>query len=116
MKLTFIGDHDKIIIPSDIMPIRKLFDKKDWKLHRRSLMINHEVSQFTKTFRDNFTTLFISALGLVAALTWNDAIKEAINTLLPDQKTLVYKFYVAVVVTVISITATYFLSKLKTEK
>ena len=79
------------------------------------MIINGEVSNFTRTFRNNFTALLISALGLVAALSWNDAIKEAIVALIPEQRTVIYKFYVAVTITVFSITATYFLSKFKIE-
>jgi len=85
---------------------------KDWKFHRRSMILNHELHHFTKTFRENFFTLIISALGLVAALTWNDAIKTWIDTVFPE-KTVAYRFYIAFLVTVISITVTYFLSKFK---
>jgi len=80
------------------------------------MILNGEVSNFTKTFKNNFTTLLISALGLLAALTWQEAIKEAIIKLLPGQNTVVYKFYIAITVTIISVTATYFLSKFKSEK
>jgi len=86
---------------------------KDWKQQKRSLIINHEVSKFTKAFRENFATLIISALGLVAALSWNDAIKTTIDTLFPAEKNIIYKYYVAAVVTAISVIITYFISKLK---
>jgi hypothetical protein len=85
----------------------------DWKYQKRKMIINHEVSKFTKAFRENFATLIISALGLVAALSWNDAIKSSIDTLFPTTGNLVYKFYVAIVVTVISVIITFFISKLK---
>jgi hypothetical protein len=91
--------------------------KKDkstsWRLQRRSIIINNEVSKFTKAFKENFITLIVSALGLVAALSWNDAIKTAIATLFPESD-LLYKFYVAVVVTTIAVIITYFLSRIKT--
>jgi len=85
----------------------------EWKQQKRNMIINHEVSKFTKAFRENFATLIISALGLVAALSWNDAIKTAIDTLFPTTGNLIYKFYVAIIVTVISVVITYFISKLK---
>jgi hypothetical protein len=85
----------------------------DWKNHKRRMIINHEVSKFTKAFRENFATLIISALGLVAALSWNDAIKSAIDTLFPSVGNVIYKFYVAITVTIISVVITYFISKLK---
>ncbi|NIO44241.1 MAG: hypothetical protein GTN36_01645 [Candidatus Aenigmarchaeota archaeon] len=77
------------------------------------MIINHEVSKFTKAFRENFITLIVSALGLVAALSWNDAIKSAISTLFPSSSDLIYKFYVAVAVTIIAVVITYFLSRIK---
>jgi hypothetical protein len=42
------------------------------------MAMKKEVSNFTRTFRDSFVTFIVSALGLVAALSWNDAIKSAI--------------------------------------
>ena len=94
-------------------PATIILKPKDWRHQKRSLIINHEVSKFTKAFRENFATLIISALGLVAALSWNDAIKSAIDTLFPTVGNLIYKFYVAIIVTVISVVITYFISKVK---
>ena len=85
----------------------------DWRLQKRNIILNNEVSKFTKAFRENFVTLIISALGLVAALSWNDAIKTTIDTLFPAEKNFVYKFYVASIVTIVSVVITYFLSKMK---
>jgi hypothetical protein len=91
-------------------------EKLSWKTQKRGLVINHEVKNFTKTFSDSFTTFIMSALGVVAALCWNDAIKTAIDVLFPDKSNIIYKFYVALIVTVIAIVITYFLSKLKPKK
>lgn len=96
----------------------KVIEKPDpkpneWKQQKRSMIINHEVSKFTKAFRENFATLIISALGLVAALSWNDAIKTTIDTLFTTTGNLIYKFYVAIIVTIVSVVITYFISKLK---
>jgi hypothetical protein len=88
----------------------------DWKIQKRGLVINHEVKNFTKTFSESFTTFIMSALGVVAALSWNDAIKTAIDTLFPDKSNIIYKFYVAFVVTVIAIVITYLLTKIKPKK
>ena len=87
--------------------------KTNWKGQSRKMTINHEVSKFTKTFRESFAAFIVSALGVVAALSWNDAIKTAIETLLPSVGNLVYKFYVAIMVTVIAVIITYFISKIK---
>ena len=87
-----------------------------WKERRRSMIINHEVSRFRKVFQENFITLIVSALGLVAALTWNDAVKTTIETLIPAQANLIYKYYAAIIVTIIAVSITFFLSKLKPQK
>ena len=85
----------------------------DWKLQKRNIILNNEVSKFTKAFRENFATLIISALGLVAALSWNDAIKTTIDTMFPTVGNIIYKYYVAIIVTIISVIITYFISKIK---
>ena len=72
-----------------------------WKKQKRDIVIN------------NSATLIMSALGLVAALSWNDAIKSSITTLFPSESDLIYKFYVAIVVTVLSVIITYLFSKVK---
>jgi uncharacterized membrane protein len=94
-------------------PVKKVSKSIDWREQRRRMIINNEFSKFTKVFRENFITLIISALGLVSALSWNDAIKSAISTLFPTASDLIYKFYVAVAVTIIAVLITYFLSKIK---
>ena len=94
------------------MPDKKETRAVHWKEQRRRLIINNEVSKFTKAFKENFITLIVSALGLVAALSWNDAIKTAITTFFPESD-LLYKFYVAVIVTAMAVVITYFLSRIK---
>jgi Na+/proline symporter len=81
-----------------------------------SSKIKKEIKEFWKRFRTNMATLIISAFGLVTALSWNDAIKCMITSLLPPRDELTYKFYAAVVVTLIAVVATYFISKLKPEE
>jgi hypothetical protein len=103
------------------MPIKKLKDhiasitRKDWKAHSRGIIFNNELNKFSKAFRTNLITLLISAFGLVAALTWQEAIKEAINVFFPQQSILVYKLYIAIVVSVMAVIVTYFFSRLKGE-
>jgi hypothetical protein len=95
------------------LPIIQLPKPNGWRNQKRNMIINHEVNKFTKTFRESFAAFIASALGVVAALSWNDAIKSAIDTLLPSVGTVVYKFYVALMVTVISVVITYFVAKIK---
>lgn len=101
------------------MVIRKIKDaskrifKRDWRARERAISIQHEVNEFRKFARSNYITLIISSFGLVAALTWNEAIKEIISTLVSAEGQLSAKIYSAVIVTIISIFVTYFLTKLK---
>jgi len=99
--------------PTVKMPVKVVPKPATWRQQKRNLVINNEVSKFTKAFKENFATLIISALGLVAALSWNDAIKTMIDTLFPATGNLIYKFYVAILVTVISVVITYFITKIK---
>lgn len=103
------------------MVIRKIgkavgsLTKPNWKNQSRGLTIGRELHEFRKVFKDNFVTLIISAFGVVAALSWNEAIKEAVLGLFPSHGQLVAKLYTALAVTIISIFVTYLLSKLKTK-
>lgn len=69
------------------------------------------LKELEQRFRTSIATLIISAFGFVAALSWNDAIKSAIDTLLPHEKTLIYKFVSAVVITVFAVAVTFLVSK-----
>jgi hypothetical protein len=97
----------------DMTKVSMVEQKPSWKHEKRKMIITHEVSKFTKTFRDSFVTFIASALGLVAGLTWNEAIKTTIDTLFPTTGNLIYKFVVAVVVTAVAIVITYFISRIK---
>ncbi|MBI1978941.1 MAG: hypothetical protein HYS62_02655 [Candidatus Aenigmarchaeota archaeon] len=87
----------------------------NWKNQRRGLTIGRELQEFRRVFKDNFVTLIVSAFGVVAALSWNDALKEVIFVFFPEKGDLIVKVYTAVAVTILSIVVTYLLSKLKTK-
>jgi hypothetical protein len=53
-----------------------------------------------------------SALGLVAGLAWNDAIKDLITKFVPGQSTLVAKFIYAVIITIFVVLLTVYLMKI----
>ena len=89
--------------------------KKDWKTQSAGINIHHEVHRFTKEVRKNFFTLLITAFGLVAALSWQDAIREWINVSFPDRSTFIQKTYVAIIISIVTVLITYFLSRGKGE-
>jgi hypothetical protein len=103
-----------MMVKKDVSKGNEKIKSPHWRHQRRSIILNNEVSKFKKAFKENFITLIVSALGLVAALSWNDAIKAAITALFPAESDLIYKFYVAIIVTIIAVVITYFLSRIKT--
>ena len=91
------------------MALKKI---NDWRNQRRHLAVNDELAKFTKSFKTNFFTLVISAMGLVVALSWNNFWSSWISTF-TTQDTLFYKFLVAMFMTALAVVFTYVLSKLK---
>ena len=69
-----------------------------------------ELTKFERQFKSKMATLIISAFGLVAALMWNDAIKEFLNTLVPEQELLFFKILAAVLVTIVAVFITVIMS------
>lgn len=62
-------------------------------------MINDEVK---KQIKNQTTGYFTAALGLVAGLAWNDAIKALIEALFPfNQSGILIKFIYAIIITII---------------
>jgi len=66
--------------------------------------------------REKTMGYILAALGFVVALAWNDAIKSLIENIFPlDKNNLSAKFTYALIVTVVIVVATIFLTK-KTEE
>ncbi|MEM5869613.1 MAG: DUF5654 family protein [Candidatus Aenigmatarchaeota archaeon] len=94
--------------------IKRFKNNNKWKLQSRGIAIKNELRKFRKVFKENLITLLISSFTLVAALSWNEAIRSAITTFLPSQSEVYYKFYVALAISFITVFLTYILSKFKT--
>ena len=54
---------------------------------------------------DKFSQLITAAFGFVAALAWNEAIKETINEYLAAGSAMAARYWYAVVVTVVAVVA-----------
>ncbi len=72
--------------------------------------------EFQRDFRKQLATLVTAAFGFVAALFWNTAIKDAINTFVPPAQTWVGETLVAILVTFIAVLAIWFVSRGTSEK
>lgn len=75
-----------------------------------------ELAKTGLTIKERTLALILAALGLVAALAWNDAIKSLFETLLPKGQALVGKIIYAILVTTIAVAISYWLNKLLEEK
>jgi hypothetical protein len=60
--------------------------------------------------------LFISALGLIAALAWDEAFKELFKRIFVDLTIMQEKFLYAILITVIAVLASVILGKLVLKK
>ncbi len=67
-------------------------------------------------FRKQLVILVTGAFAFTAALFWNNAIKDTITRFIPNANGWYWEIMVAVVVTVIAVIATYFISKMASSK
>lgn len=66
----------------------------------------------TKMVLQSMIALASAALGLVAALAWNDAIKETIKQIMESDDSLSSKYIYAIIATLIAVTVVLTLAKL----
>ena len=66
----------------------------------------------TRMIFQSMIALASAALGLVAALAWNDAIKETIKILMADDESLTSKYIYAILATVIAVIVILILARL----
>ena len=66
----------------------------------------------TKMIMQSMITLSSAALGLVAALAWNDAIKETIKRLLGGDDSLASKYTYAIFATIIAVVVVIILARI----
>ncbi len=78
--------------------------------------LTREAQQFKKEFAEKLLKLVTSGFGLVAALAWNELIKETVNTFIKpyfgESSGLISLAIYALVVTVLAVFVTYQLSKI----
>ena len=66
----------------------------------------------TRMIFQSMIALASAALGLVAALAWNDAIKETIKVLMADDESLTSKYIYAILATMIAVIVILILARL----
>jgi hypothetical protein len=70
------------------------------------------MNNFKKELLEKINTLFIGALGLVAALAWNDAVQALFKQIFKDQSGVFAKFAYAVIITIIVVFVSWRLMKM----
>ncbi len=79
--------------------------------------IREEQVRLRRELRDRTVSYVVAALGLVAALAWNDAIKTTIEYLLPlKSNALAVKLLYAFIITLIVVTVSVYLLRLTEDK
>ena len=73
----------------------------------------HHIKHAAHTFRQHSCTLVVSAVGIVAGLLWQDAIKSTLSYFYPGSE-LTNKYVIAILFTAIAVLITYLLSEKKT--
>ena len=76
------------------------------KLKRKTIKI------IESEFKDKFITLITAAFGFVAALSWNEAIKSFIQTVIPVQDQWPYLMLNALIITLIAVIVIFFISRI----
>ena len=97
------------------MVVRKVLEKlnkRDWRYHKATMQVHSEVRGFAKTLKENFWTLTISTFGIATGLIWYEVVKTVIDEFFPQRSTLGIKLFVAILVTFVSITGTYVVSRI----
>ncbi|MFH0971065.1 MAG: DUF5654 family protein [Candidatus Micrarchaeota archaeon] len=79
--------------------------------HERLKRIIEEQKQLNRQIRQQVVIMISSALGLVAALAWNEAIQAFFKQYLSTGDALTGKFLYALFVTVLAVILTYYLGK-----
>jgi len=88
-------------------------NRRDWHYQKAKIQVGSEVRGFRKHLSQNFWTLAVSTFGIANGLVWYDVWNMIVNEFFPNRNTLLIKVYVAILITFVSITATYIVTKLR---
>ncbi len=74
--------------------------------------ITDVAKEISNELSDKIVTFMVASLGFVAALFWQDAIKDTISTFIPASGIWQYKLFAALLVTFFAVTTIYILTRL----
>jgi len=90
--------------------------RRDWRYQKAKIQAASEVRGFSRHLKSNFWTLAISTFGIANGLIWYEVIKQIMDEFFPNRGSLEIKLFVAIIVTLVAITGTYVVTKLKDRK
>ncbi|HLC68986.1 MAG TPA: DUF5654 family protein [Candidatus Bilamarchaeaceae archaeon] len=67
--------------------------------------------EITTEFRERLVLLMTTAFGVVAALFWQDAIRDMINAFVPPGEGWQYELIIAILITFLAVLSLYILTK-----
>ncbi len=91
-------------------------DIRDFSDQVEKFLKTRELAKFRVSFIEKMTILIISAFGLIAALAWDEALKELFRVIFKNLSAMQEKFLYAVIITILAITLSIILSKLILKK
>ncbi len=91
-------------------------DVRDFSNQIEQFIKTREIVKLRVSFVEKMIILLISAFGLIAALAWDEALKELFNSLFFNLTALQEKFLYAIIITILAVALSLFLSKLITPK
>lgn len=86
------------------------------KLKKQKDKFKKEQEQVRKEVNEKMITLITAAFSLVAALAWNDTIKSIFQKVFGTAQTVWAMIIYAILVTIIAVWVTYWITKNKTKK
>ena len=102
------------------MVIRKIGSRLRKTTFRLQDQTREKQVKLRKEFRAQAVTAIIAAFGFLIALTWRDAIQDAVNKLITilgvSDQLYFYKFLAAIIVTIIAIFGIMFVSRFKAQE
>ena len=71
----------------------------------------HRLHHVTDNLMVRLRTIFLAAIGLIAALAWDDVMRDIIEYLFPDQTNLALKLLYAILVTILAAVVSVYFKK-----
>lgn len=91
-------------------------DIRDFSEQIENFLRTRELTKLKNSFVEKLTILIISAFGLIAALAWDEALKELFYSTTNGLSALEEKFFYAGIITVLAVIVSIVLSKLILKK